>query len=571
MNSVPSIHAWVITIVLALISQAPGQLRRVIGKGDSIPGHAGLTVDQVTPPSAFFPRTAFFVRPEQFGANVPSEILLTDDGTQITAVAAQGSRQPETEDLGPLVFKTETPFVDWGDRVVFHGTFAEGGDAIYSWTPAGIRVLVRTGDIAGDDFPTKVERIPSAIYRDQRLYFTNQPEGGGGATGIFSQSTFLPQKRTVIEAGDIPPGLPRPFTHFSFQIDASGGRLYFEGTTSDPDFDFGRGSGTYLVKGLMGRRVPQLVPITTIENPIRPARPRLEDTYWVKNGPFLGTGETAWHVTGIIDGEIVDGIAFSPPGGKWPDEVTMKVKVGDADLLTPGGGWHFSQISSPAVTRWGYVGFAAASVRPSGETRWGIYTGARLGQMVKVVDSEMLADEGAVSWMEISRYGWDGRRLAFSAHFEDGTSALYALQYQPGWPHYWGWILDRFPDLSPQEAAPDQDLDLDGLNNFVEFALGGHPQEPDIPDLLPQLDIGDNERIEIRIQRRRNIENVALVVPQATTTLNESDWKGESEGFLEQVAVEEEADGETETVRYRTTAAVGDANRLFVRLRVVSP
>lgn len=116
--------------------------------------------------------------------------------------------------------------------------------------------------------------------------------------------------------------------------------------------------------------------------------------------------------------------------------------------------------------------------------------------------------------------------------------------------------------------AVDVDNDGDGLNQLMEYVLGGDPFQYS-PGLLPftevrsyQVDGVEGDYLFIDIPRRLGADDVSLVVELSDSPVN---WSQEGE-LVELVGVINNDDG-TETMSFRVKEAVEERRQLFVRAR----
>ena len=109
------------------------------------------------------------------------------------------------------------------------------------------------------------------------------------------------------------------------------------------------------------------------------------------------------------------------------------------------------------------------------------------------------------------------------------------------------------------------DMDQDGLNNLLEYALNGDPgvYEPDVRPQVGTFTSGGLDYLTLTFRRRKNAPSAMNYIVEASSSLN-SGWSEVSQ-VVESV---DSGDGITETVTIRDNIAIdGNAPR-FLRLRI---
>ena len=142
----------------------------------------------------------------------------------------------------------------------------------------------------------------------------------------------------------------------------------------------------------------------------------------------------------------------------------------------------------------------------------------------------------------------------------------YASQIEDAIPDlsvYTGWQIDH--GLYNDDAEDTADTDYDGVTQLLEFALGGDPNQAD-HNLLPVeqiTEISGNRYLEITFNRPQNISGITY---SARTTSDLENWPNNSNGVNPPI-VSANGDG-TESVTYRRTLALEDADKAYMRVNV---
>ena len=142
----------------------------------------------------------------------------------------------------------------------------------------------------------------------------------------------------------------------------------------------------------------------------------------------------------------------------------------------------------------------------------------------------------------------------------------YASQIEAAIPDlsvYTGWQVDH--GLYNSDAADTADTDYDGVNQLLEFALGGDPNQAE-QNLLPVeqiTEISGNRYLEINFNRPQNISGITY---SARTTTDLNNWPNNSNGVNPPI-VSANGDG-TESVTFRRTLALEDADEAYMRVDV---
>lgn len=128
-----------------------------------------------------------------------------------------------------------------------------------------------------------------------------------------------------------------------------------------------------------------------------------------------------------------------------------------------------------------------------------------------------------------------------------------------------GWKLDH--SLYGADADNSADTDLDGVEQILEFALGGDPNENDI-SISPTyalVEDGGSTYLELTITRPIGLINIAYT-PQTTTDIK--NWLTDSSGILDDTPTPTNNGDGTETLVYRRSAPVSATDEAFIRLEV---
>ena len=158
--------------------------------------------------------------------------------------------------------------------------------------------------------------------------------------------------------------------------------------------------------------------------------------------------------------------------------------------------------------------------------------------------------------------------FSYSNNFENYFIRIrsYASQIEDAIPDlsvYTGWQIDH--GLYNNNADDTADTDYDGVTQLLEFALGGDPNQAD-HNLLPVeqiTEISGNRYLEITFNRPQNISGITY---SARTTTDLDNWPNNSNGVNPPI-VSANGDG-TESVTYRRTLALGDADKAYMRVNV---
>jgi hypothetical protein len=153
-----------------------------------------------------------------------------------------------------------------------------------------------------------------------------------------------------------------------------------------------------------------------------------------------------------------------------------------------------------------------------------------------------------------------------------GTPGAATITIHDDTPYNSTWA-SQFPGFSGPSAAPNVDLEGDGISNFAEFAFNGDPTRSDpgilpIADALDLADPNDGNAIKryatISFRRRTDAPNLIYTPESSTDFFN---W----DNGLEHISSVPGPGAATETVVYRALAPMtgnGAAAHVFLRVRV---
>lgn len=128
-----------------------------------------------------------------------------------------------------------------------------------------------------------------------------------------------------------------------------------------------------------------------------------------------------------------------------------------------------------------------------------------------------------------------------------------------------GWKVDH--SLYGADAENDADSDLDGINQLLEFALGGDPNVND-RSILPVhtlVEDGGNTYLELRLTRPIGLKGISYI-PKTTSDLKI--WPNDSTGIADPTPLPQDNGDDTETLIYRTSQTVSEAEQAFIRIDI---
>jgi hypothetical protein len=148
--------------------------------------------------------------------------------------------------------------------------------------------------------------------------------------------------------------------------------------------------------------------------------------------------------------------------------------------------------------------------------------------------------------------------------------AQYASQVTAAIPDpqtYTGWKIDY--SLYNADANDDADPDSDGIENLLEFALGGNPgvNNRSILPVRAIVEDSGSSYLELSFTRPKGLSEITYTV-QTTTEL--ATWPADGSGVNPNPVIVDNGNG-TETLTYRRTQAVDANARAFIRLKVTTP
>lgn len=246
-------------------------------------------------------------------------------------------------------------------------------------------------------------------------------------------------------------------------------------------------------------------------------------------------------------------------------EVIANTKAPDAPQLQPAfdvSSSGFTVAWNPAVIGRAITGFVVQLVQDVRDFLTGLFLGTdgsqqSAGVVVNDPNQQNLEFQGLNPGTE---YHW--RVIAYndedsSLPLEYRTTRTDALSYQ-AWRELHFDPEDLFDD---EISGPNADPNGNGMNNLLEFALGGNPIEPGGPLVEHALD--ENGRLTITFRRRAGSVELIYDV-QVSSDLREP-WQSLTGG---PVAISEvDADG-METVTFRDTGSANPNDPRFMRVRV---
>jgi hypothetical protein len=156
-----------------------------------------------------------------------------------------------------------------------------------------------------------------------------------------------------------------------------------------------------------------------------------------------------------------------------------------------------------------------------------------------------------------------------TVHIPSGDAGISAVQFiettSGGGDPYGDWATTA--GLVGGDAAFDADPDGDGIDNGLEFLLGGQPK-PGQPDsnslsLLPIVEV-DEDFLIFTFDRAHAAEDIVAIVEFSTTL--DGEWTEATE-----LNATIETEPGTTTDRVKVSIPKGEANALFARLRAVDP
>lgn len=151
------------------------------------------------------------------------------------------------------------------------------------------------------------------------------------------------------------------------------------------------------------------------------------------------------------------------------------------------------------------------------------------------------------------------------------SSADYAIAWRSEiYQNYALWATAAFGAGIPEaDRDATDDPDTDGIENLLEFALGGDPGVKNF-SILPiqaQVEDGGSTYLELSFTRPKGLSEISYLV-QTTSEL--ATWPADGSGVNANPVIVDNGN-DTETLTYRRTQAVSANNRAFMRLKVSTP
>ncbi|MFU8847381.1 MAG: hypothetical protein ACNA77_01515 [Opitutales bacterium] len=128
-----------------------------------------------------------------------------------------------------------------------------------------------------------------------------------------------------------------------------------------------------------------------------------------------------------------------------------------------------------------------------------------------------------------------------------------------------GWKVDH--SLYGADAENDADPDFDGISQLMEFALGGDPNVND-RSILPVhalVEDGGSTYLELRLTRPIGLQGISYI-PKTTADLKI--WPNDSSGIADPAPLPQDNHDGTETLIYRTSQTVSEAEQAFIRIDI---
>ncbi len=151
------------------------------------------------------------------------------------------------------------------------------------------------------------------------------------------------------------------------------------------------------------------------------------------------------------------------------------------------------------------------------------------------------------------------------------SSAEYAIAWRSElYQNYTLWATAAFDTGIPEtDRDASDDPDNDGIENLLEFALGGDPSARD-SNILPiqtQVEDGGSTYLELSFTRPKGLSEITYLVQ---TTGELATWPADGSGVNPNPVIVDNGN-DTETLTYRRTQAVNASSRAFMRLKVSTP
>ena len=143
------------------------------------------------------------------------------------------------------------------------------------------------------------------------------------------------------------------------------------------------------------------------------------------------------------------------------------------------------------------------------------------------------------------------------------TSSPAVVQVTP--PSFAEWIAGFYPAGTVAQTAPTADPDGDGLNNLLEYGLARRPDlaEPALASTL--VTENGNRYLALTFGRATGVAVVAEISDDLVT------WSSAPAALVQVGSAVPDASGLSETVTFRSTAALAAKPRQFLRVHVTGP
>ncbi len=246
-------------------------------------------------------------------------------------------------------------------------------------------------------------------------------------------------------------------------------------------------------------------------------------------------------------------------------------------------GWTWGNTATEAK-RWGTNDISGAAILPSyNDFNGNTYTATPI--LITTLSNNQGDDEAAAAYLDsgggiFAKFGNEWRLigltiLASEPSVFNNTAQNYFLQISPyatqieaalpDTSTLSGWKIDH--SLYNANAENSADTDDDGINQLLEFALGGDPNENNL-SILPThalVEDGGSTYLELTLTRPIGLQGITYT-PKTTTDL--SNWPSDSTGIEDDSPTPINNGDGTETLIYRRSQAVSGAGQAFIRVDV---
>jgi len=86
------------------------------------------------------------------------------------------------------------------------------------------------------------------------------------------------------------------------------------------------------------------------------------------------------------------------------------------------------------------------------------------------------------------------------------------------------WTNTHLSGYTTEQKAPNADPDLDGLENLLEYALGGNPANPESSASLPKVDSSAGYLTITYFRLKSSVDDKITYTPQLSTSLITPNW-----------------------------------------------